>query len=171
MARARRVRLLALDVDGVLTDGGMYYGPAGEVLKKFNTRDGMGLQLVREAGLCVALVTGEDSPIVRSRAAKLRLEDVFCGIQDKLACLDALLERLGLAREQVAYVGDDVNDLPVLQVVGLAVAVADAARAVRAVCHYVTARPGGAGAVREVCELLLAAPHVDNARALLEQVY
>lgn len=169
-ARARRVQLLALDVDGVLTDAGMYYGPDGEMLKKFNTRDAMGLALIRREGLRVALITGEDSPIVRSRAAKLRIDDVFCGAADKLACLDSLLARLGLGREQVAYVGDDVNDLPVLEAVGLAVAVADAARVVRQVSHYVTHRRGGEGAVREVCELLLAARRLDDLDSLVDWV-
>jgi YrbI family 3-deoxy-D-manno-octulosonate 8-phosphate phosphatase len=170
LERARRVRLLAVDVDGVLTDGGMYYGSSGEVMKKFNTRDAMGLALVRLDGMRVALITGEDSPIARARAAKLRIEDVFCGIDDKLECLDRLLAATGLSRDQVAYVGDDVNDLPVLEAVGLAVAVADAVRAVRQVAHYVTARPGGGGAVREACELLLAARHLSDSRALRDWV-
>ena len=170
LSRARRVKLLAVDVDGVLTDGGMYYGPTGEMLKKFNTRDAMGLELVRAAGVGVAVISGEDSPIVVRRAEKMRVSDVFCGIRDKLACLDALLEQRGLRREEVAYIGDDVNDLPVLEAVGLAVAVADAVSRVRSACHYVTARRGGEGAVREVCELLLAARQVADDRALLEAV-
>jgi 3-deoxy-D-manno-octulosonate 8-phosphate phosphatase (KDO 8-P phosphatase) len=155
--RARRVRLLCVDVDGVLTDAGMYYGPDGEVLKKFNTRDGMGLARVREAGIAVALISGEDSAIVHARAAKLNIDDVFCGASNKRAAVDELCTRRGLELEDVAYIGDDLNDLSALECVGLACAVADAADPVLAAAHYVTTRRGGDGAVRELCELLIAA--------------
>jgi YrbI family 3-deoxy-D-manno-octulosonate 8-phosphate phosphatase len=155
--RARNVRLLCVDVDGVLTDAGMYYGPDGEVLKKFNTRDGMGLARVREVGIAVAIVSREQSAIVHARAAKLRIEDVLTGVLDKRAALDSLCQRFGVAAEQVAFIGDDVNDLPALECVGLACAVADAMEPVKAVAHYVTQKRGGDGAVREVCELLIAA--------------
>ena len=155
--RARKVRLLCVDVDGVLTDAGMYYGPDGEVLKKFNTRDGMGLARVREAGVAVAIVSGEDSAIVHARAAKLNIDDVFVGAKDKRAAVDDLCARHGLALDEVAFVGDDLNDLPALACVGLACAVADAADAVLACAHYVSRRRGGEGAVREICELLIAA--------------
>lgn len=153
--RARRVRLLCVDVDGVLTDAGMYYGRDGEVLKKFNTRDGMGLARVRAAGVAVAIISGEDSAIVHARAAKLRIDDVFCGAADKLVAIDDLCARHGLRRDEVAFIGDDLNDLSALERVGLACAVADAADPVQAVAHYVTRRRGGDGAVREVCELLV----------------
>jgi YrbI family 3-deoxy-D-manno-octulosonate 8-phosphate phosphatase len=149
--------LLCVDVDGVLTDAGMYYGPDGEVLKKFNTRDGLGLARVREAGIAVALISGEDSAIVHARAAKLRIDDVFVGITDKRVIVDELRARHALALDEVAFIGDDLNDLPALECVGLACAVADAADPVLAVAHYVTRRRGGDGAVREVCELLVAA--------------
>ena len=155
--RARNVRLLCVDVDGVLTDAGMYYGPDGEVMKKFNTRDGMGLARVRAAGVAVAIISGEDSAIVHARAAKLQIDDVFSGIADKRAVVDELCAGKGLALEQVAYIGDDLNDLPALECVGLPCAVADAAAQVKAVAAYVTERRGGDGAVREVCELLMAA--------------
>ena len=155
--RARSVRLLCVDVDGVLTDAGMYYGPDGEVLKKFNTRDGMGLARVRDAGVAVAIVSGEDSAIVHARAAKLKIDDVFSGVANKRAVLDELCMRKDLRLEEVAFIGDDLNDLPALECVGLACAVADAAEPVLAVAHYVTQRRGGDGAVREVCELLIAA--------------
>jgi len=151
------VRLLCVDVDGVLTDAGMYYGPDGEVLKKFNTRDGMGLARVREAGVALAIISGEDSAIVHARAAKLRIDDVFCNASNKRVALDELCLKHGLELEQVAFIGDDLNDLPALECVGLACAVADAAEPVQAIAHYVTQRRGGDGAVREVCELLLAA--------------
>jgi len=148
--------LLCVDVDGVLTDAGMYYGPDGEVLKKFNTRDGMGLARVRAAGVAVAIISGEDSAIVHARAAKLRIDDVFCGAADKLVAIDDLCSRHGLQRDEVAFIGDDLNDLTALERVGFACAVADAADPVQAVAHYVTRRRGGDGAVREVCELLVA---------------
>jgi 3-deoxy-D-manno-octulosonate 8-phosphate phosphatase (KDO 8-P phosphatase) len=155
--RARRVRLLCVDVDGVLTDAGMYYGADGEVLKKFNTRDGMGLTRVRQAGVAVALISGEDSAIVHARAAKLNIDDVFTGVANKRAAIDELRTRKKLDLDEVAFIGDDLNDLPALKCVGLACAVADAAEPVKAVAHYVTQRRGGDGAVREVCELLIAA--------------
>src|SRR6202048_3721816 len=119
-SRARSVRLLCVDVDGVLTDAGMYYGPDGEVLKKFNTRDGMGLARVREAGVAVAIISGEDSPIVHARAAKLKIDDVFTGVADKLEIVRSLCVRHKLDLQAVAYVGDDLNDLAAMQNVGLA---------------------------------------------------
>jgi YrbI family 3-deoxy-D-manno-octulosonate 8-phosphate phosphatase len=148
---------LCVDVDGVLTDAGMYYGPDGEVLKKFNTRDGMGLARVREAGVAVAIISGEDSAIVHARAAKLKIDDVYCNAANKRFAIDALCDKHGLDLDQVAFIGDDLNDLPALECVGLACAVADAAEPVRDVAHYVTNRRGGDGAVREVCELVIAA--------------
>lgn len=151
------MRLLCVDVDGVLTDAGMYYGPAGEVLKKFNTRDGMGLERVRQVGVAVAIISGEDSAIVHARATKLKIDDVFCGAKDKRAAIDELCARHQLELQDVAFIGDDLNDLPALECVGLACAVADAAEPVKAVAHYVTQRRGGDAAVREVCELLIAA--------------
>ena len=151
------MRLLCVDVDGVLTDAGMYYGPGGEVLKKFNTRDGMGLARVREAGIAVAIISGEDSAIVHARAAKLKIDDVFSGVSNKRTVVDELCVRQNLKLDEVAFIGDDLNDLPALECVGLACAVADAAEPVKAVAHYITQQRGGDGAVREVCELLIAA--------------
>jgi YrbI family 3-deoxy-D-manno-octulosonate 8-phosphate phosphatase len=149
--------LLCVDVDGVLTDAGMYYGADGEVLKKFNTRDGMGLARVRAAGIAVAIVSSEDSAIVHARAAKLRIDDVVCGASDKRLAVDELCASHALVLSEVAFIGDDLNDLPALECVGLACAVADAAEPVLAQAHYITQRRGGDGAVREVCELLIAA--------------
>jgi 3-deoxy-D-manno-octulosonate 8-phosphate phosphatase (KDO 8-P phosphatase) len=135
----------------------MYYGPDGEVLKKFNTRDGMGLARVREAGVAVAIISGEDSAIVHARAAKLNIDDVFCNVSNKRLKIDELCGKHRIGLDEVAFIGDDLNDLPALQCVGLACAVADAAEPVQAVAHYVTQRRGGDGAVREVCELLISA--------------
>lgn len=151
----RRIRALALDVDGVLTDGGMYYGPGGEGMKRFNVKDGMGLRLVLEAGIAVALISGEESEILRRRAEKLKITDVFVGVEDKLKTLEAFLEARKIALEETAYVGDDVNDLPAMQKVGVPVAVADAVPEVRKAARWVTTRRGGEAAVREVCDALL----------------
>ena len=151
------MRLLCVDVDGVLTDAGMYYGPDGEVLKKFNTRDGMGLERVRDAGVAVAIISGENSAIVHARAAKLKIDDVFCNVSNKRTAIDELCSKHSLRLDQVAFIGDDLNDLPALECVGFACAVADAADPVLAIAHYVTQRRGGDGAVREICELLISA--------------
>jgi 3-deoxy-D-manno-octulosonate 8-phosphate phosphatase (KDO 8-P phosphatase) len=157
--RAAQVQLLCVDVDGVLTDAGMYYGPDGEVMKKFNTRDAMGLARIREAGVAVAIISGEDSAIVHARAAKLKIDDVFCGASNKRLAIDELCSRHGLDLEQVAFIGDDLNDLPALECVGLPCAVADAAEQVKRTAVFITERRGGDGAVRELCEFLIAARH------------
>ena len=151
------MRLLCVDVDGVLTDAGMYYGPDGEVLKKFNTRDGMGLARVQQAGVAVAIISGEDSAIVHARAAKLKIDEVFSGVANKLDVVKDLTASHNLAPDEVAYIGDDVNDLAAMKCVGLACAVADAAAPIKAIAHYVTQQRGGDAAVREVCELIIAA--------------
>jgi YrbI family 3-deoxy-D-manno-octulosonate 8-phosphate phosphatase len=153
----KRVRALVLDVDGVLTDGGMYYGPNGEGLKRFHVKDGMGLRLVLEAGIAVALISGEASEILRRRAEKLKIADVFIGVEDKLKTLEGFLAARKIAFEEAAYVGDDVNDLPPMGKVGLPVAVADAVPPVRKIAKWVTSRRGGDAAVREVCDAILAA--------------
>jgi YrbI family 3-deoxy-D-manno-octulosonate 8-phosphate phosphatase len=153
----KRVRALVLDVDGVLTDGGMYYGPGGEGLKRFNVKDGMGLRLVLEAGIAVALISGEASEILKRRAEKLRIADVFIGVEDKLKTLEGFLAARKIAFEDTAYVGDDVNDLAAMGKVGLPVAVADAVPQVLKAARWITSRRGGDAAVREVCDAILAA--------------
>ena len=157
--RARKVRLVAMDVDGVLTDAGMYYTENGDELKKFNTRDGMGIARVRTAGLKTAILTGESTKLVERRGAKLRIDHVFIGVSDKLTCMRSLLNDLGLTLDQVAYIGDDVNDYELLCHVGLAVAVRDASRLPKSVAHLITEAKGGEGAVRELCEIILEAQH------------
>jgi len=156
-ARARKIKLVAMDVDGVLTDAGMYYTENGDELKKFNTRDGMGVALVREAGLKTAILTRENTRMVERRGAKMRIDHVYIGITDKLTCMNTLLEQLGLTLEQVAYIGDDVNDYELLCHVGLAAAVHDASRLPKSVAHLITEAKGGEGAVRELCEIILEA--------------
>jgi 3-deoxy-D-manno-octulosonate 8-phosphate phosphatase (KDO 8-P phosphatase) len=144
-----------MDVDGVLTDAGMYYADNGDELKKFNTRDGQGIALARELGIRTAILTGETTKLVTRRAEKLRVDHLRQGVKDKRAALLEILTTEDLSPEQACYVGDDLNDLGVLEMVGLAVVVSDAMRSPRKLAHYVTATRGGEGAIREVCEMIL----------------
>lgn len=155
--RFGRIRIVIMDVDGVLTDGAMYYAEHGDELKRFHTRDGVGIRLLHESGIATALVTGEQTTMVARRAAKLRIAEVHQGVQDKWATVASLLARHGLSPSQACFIGDDVGDLEALRGVGLAIAVADAIPAVLETAHYVTQRRGGEGAVREVCDLILSA--------------
>ncbi|MDH6058052.1 KdsC family phosphatase [Umezakia ovalisporum] len=150
--RLAQIKLLALDVDGVLTDGGLYYTETGEELKKFNVKDGMGLKLIMQAGIQVAIITNSTSPTVLHRAKKLGISHVFLGAEDKLSVLENLCQQLHINLEQVAYIGDDINDLPVLKAVGCPLTVADAIPENLSVAIYVTKKLGGCGAVREVCD-------------------
>jgi YrbI family 3-deoxy-D-manno-octulosonate 8-phosphate phosphatase len=147
--------MLAMDVDGVLTDAGMYYSETGDELKKFNTRDGMGIKMLQFAGIITAFITKEKTAIVERRGAKLEVPEVHQGIDDKLSMLTRIMEKYGLKMDQVAYVGDDLNDLAALKAVGFSAAPADAMPAVRKSVHYVCAKRGGEGAVREVADLIL----------------
>jgi len=153
--RAARVRLVVLDVDGVLTDGRLYFGPDGEALKVFDVRDGHGVRLLREAGLGVALLSGRASPIVARRASELDITPVMQGERDKLAGLNRLLAATGVVAADCAYMGDDWPDLPVMALVGFAAAVADAAPEVRRAAHWIAQADGGRGAVRALAEFLL----------------
>ena len=155
--RARRVRLLVLDVDGVMTDGRLHITAQGEETKVFHVRDGSGIVAVQRAGIAVAIISGRDSAAVTRRASELGIRHVFQGIADKRAALDALLAQLGLTADALACVGDDTPDVPMLERAALAVAVADAHPTARAAAHWITPSPGGHGAVREVCDLLLSA--------------
>lgn len=157
-ARAGAVRLVVSDVDGVLTDAGVYYSAQGEELKRFSMRDGMGVELLRDAGIRTAWMTREQSALVAARARKLRIEDLWMGQLDKREALPQLVTALGYRLEQVAYIGDDVNDLGVMQWVaeaGLAVCPVDAVAKVAASAHFVTSARGGHGAFRELCDLIL----------------
>ena len=151
------MRLLVLDVDGVMTDGRLYYGATGELGKSFHARDGFGIKAVLAAGLGVAVISGRHSPATEQRCLELGIPHVLLGVADKGAALAQLLESLALTPAQCIAVGDDAGDLPLLQRVGLAVAVADAHPSALALAHRRTRLPGGAGAVREVCDWLLAA--------------
>lgn len=156
-ARAKDVELLVLDVDGVLTDGGLYYGAEGEQLKRFDVKDGHGLVLAHLAGLRAAILTARRSAIVEKRAAELFIDPVLQGHRDKRAGLAELLARAKVPAGRCAYVGDDLNDLPALTQVRLAACPADAVEEVRGRCHLVAAAPGGRGAVREILEVILRA--------------
>jgi len=157
----RDIRLVVFDVDGVLTDGRLYFLPDGTELKVFHVRDGLGIRRLREAGIEVAVISGRESPLVVRRMQSLGVEHVHQGSDDKLSVFHALLTELQLAPEQTACVGDDVLDLPVMRAAGLGVAVADAHPEVRAAADWVTRLEGGRGAAREVCDRLLAARHGD----------
>lgn len=157
-----QVKLLALDVDGVLTDGGLYYTEAGEELKKFNVKDGMGIKLLLQGGIEVALITTSVSSSVQYRARKLGIPHVFLGAEDKLSVLKELCEQLKVELEQVAYVGDDINDVPVMEEVGCPLTVADAMEGNLACAIYISSRVGGSGAVREICELIIATQGPDS---------
>ncbi|MEC9483925.1 MAG: HAD hydrolase family protein [Halomonas sp.] len=153
--QARHVRLLVLDVDGVMTDGQLYFQADGQETKAFSTQDGQGIKLLQRSGVQVAIVTGRESPMVSRRAAALGIEHVIQGRDDKLEVLKTLLPRLGLTFEQVAYCGDDLPDLLCIRQAGLGISVPNAPTYIREQADWVTERPGGFGAVREVCDGLL----------------
>ena len=156
--RARAIRYLLTDSDGVLTDNGVYYTPAGEEMKRFSIRDGMGVERLRKfAAVDVGIITGEHSGPVQRRAEKLAITELHQGIKDKTAVLWDILIRQRLNPEQVAYIGDDTNDVEVMKVVGLAACPADATPVAQAVAHYICDNRGGYGAFREVAELIIAA--------------
>ena len=155
MARAAKIRVAAFDVDGTLTDGRLWYGEDGRETKVFHVHDGLGLKRLQANGVQVALITARISHPVALRAEELEIAHVYQGQGDKRACLEALLDALRLAPEQAAFVGDDLPDLPPMHIAGLAVAVANAHPWVAADAHWQTRLPGGMGAAREVCDLIL----------------
>lgn len=157
-SRAYRVRLVLMDVDGVLTDGRIWYvpGPSGlEEVKSFDVTDGAGIVLAHKGGLETGIVSGRDSPGVRHRAAELGIREVHLGVRDKAAVVDALAESKSLFTDEIAFIGDEIVDLPAMRRVGLPVAVANASKEVKAHAAYVTKANGGQGAVREALELIL----------------
>lgn len=164
--RAARIRLAAFDVDGTLTDGRITLDSDGRESKSFHVADGLGLRQLGEFGITVALVTARGGSVVAARARELGITQVHVEVRDKLACVDAMASQLGIGRESVAFMGDDLPDLQVLTAVGLAVAPADAHPWVRERVHWRTRLAGGHGAAREVCDLLLAAGgHADSVLA------
>ena len=155
--RAAGVRMIVFDVDGVLTDGSLFFGDDGQEYKAFNSRDGHGIKMLRASGVEPAIITGRTSQVVLFRARNLGIVHLFQGADDKLEALAKLLADTGLTSEQIAYMGDDVVDLPVLRRAGLAITVPDAPGEVKARCHYITGAAAGRGAAREACELIMRA--------------
>ena len=155
LARARRIRLIGFDVDGTLTDGRLVYGSDGQDNKAFHVQDGMGLVLLREAGVQVALVTARTSAEVERRGRELRLPHVYTGERGKLACMQRIAGELGLGMDEVAFMGDDLTDLAAMRAAGLAIAPANAHPWALEVAHWTTRRCGGEGAGRDACDLLL----------------
>jgi len=156
-ARPARIKLLVLDVDGVLTDGGLYYGPSGEEVKRFHVHDGLAIVAARRAALGIAVISGRTSAAVAQRMGELGISEVHQGVERKVTVLDALLARLGLDARDAAAMGDDLSDLPLMRRVGLGLAPSNAAPEVRRAAHWVSRHRGGDGAVREAIELLLRA--------------
>lgn len=155
--RAARIKLVAFDIDGVMTDGGLHYTDDGGELKTFNVQDGLGLKFMQRAGIELAIVTGRTSGVVAARAADLGIEHVYQGVANKRAAVGGLLEKLGLHWHDCAFMGDDVIDLPAMTQCGLAIAPANARPIVKEYAHAVTDAAGGHGAVREAIEFILAA--------------
>lgn len=151
----KKVKCVLTDSDGVLTDGGMYYSEHGDELKKFNTKDGMGFKLLREAGIITGIITGENIELVRRRAQKMKVNEVYLGIQDKMKILNEISTKYNLKYEEIAYIGDDINDLEVIKTVGLGCTVNDGMQCVKDVAKIITKSKGGEGAVREVVETIL----------------
>ena len=163
--KARLIKLAVFDVDGVMTDGGLLFGNDGQEYKIFNVRDGLGLVMLKEAGILTAAITGRESEIVTHRLGELRINYIFQGVKDKKQCLQDLCNKTNIIANQCSYTGDDMVDLPAFSVAGLSIAVADAHERVRRSADWITNNPGGKGAVREVCELLL------DSQGLLNPLY
>lgn len=163
-SRLKLIRLVAFDVDGVMTDGGLYYSDSGEEFKRFNSLDGQGMKMLKASGVEIAIITGRSSRCVKARAQNLGIEHVYQGVGNKLEAMVDLLDKVKLTRDAAAYMGDDVVDLTVMRHVGLSICVPDAPHLVREHSSYVTQRSGGHGAVREVCELIMSAQGTLNAQ-------
>ncbi len=157
LEKAAGIRLIIFDVDGVLTDGSLLFSEMGEEHKLFNARDGHGIKMAQAAGIEIAILSGRQSSAVGKRMAGLGVKHVYQGLEEKVPAFEALIADLGITPTQAAYVGDDVIDLPVMTRVGLAIAVQDAHPLVRQHAHWQTSQPGGRGAAREVCEMVMEA--------------
>ncbi|MFI4938869.1 MAG: KdsC family phosphatase [Burkholderiales bacterium] len=157
VARATRVRLLIFDVDGILTDGSLHYGPVGEIMKTFNVLDGLGIKLLQQSGIVTALITARNSDIVARRAADLGINHVRQAVHDKKTAFEQLLNHTAIAAQDSGFIGDDLIDLPVLLRAGFGASVPNGHSEVRARAHYVTQAHGGRGAVRELCDFILRA--------------
>lgn len=155
--RALHVTHIFLDVDGVMTDGTIIYGESGRELKTFDVKDGVGIKLAQKAGLEFVVITGRESHILLQRCRELGINDVHQKNWDKITLVNEILKQKNIGLHQIAYMGDDIVDLPVMKRVGLAAAPADCVQEIREICHFITTRPGGRGAVRELIELILKA--------------
>ncbi len=164
LTRAKSVRLIAFDVDGIMTDGGLYLSDSGEEFKRFNSLDGHGLKMLRASGVEPAIITGRTSRCVELRAKNLGITYLYQGVENKLAAMQDLLGKLNLGMDAAAFMGDDVVDLPVMRRAALAITVPEAPQVVRSHSHYITSRQGGYGAVREVCELLMSTQNTLDAQ-------
>ncbi|ATD07998.1 MULTISPECIES: 3-deoxy-manno-octulosonate-8-phosphatase KdsC [Pseudoalteromonas] len=153
--KAKQIKLLICDIDGVFSDGRIYLGNNGEELKAFNTKDGFGIKALIDSGIEVAVITGRHSQIVQQRMTSLNVTYIYQGQENKLVAYDELKTKLNLSDDEIAYIGDDGPDLPVMEQVGFAVAVNDAHPLVKRIAHYTTLMPGGFGAVRELTDLLM----------------
>lgn len=155
--KAANIKLVIFDVDGVLTNGSLFYGDDGQEYKAFHSRDGHGMKMLQKSGVDIGIITGRTSKVVDHRMANLGIKHVYQGQQEKLPAFIELIEKLGIDSSEVAYVGDDVVDLPIMKRVGLAIAVADAHHLVTQHAHWQTPHGGGQGAARDVCELIMEA--------------
>jgi len=164
---AKKIKLLLLDVDGVLTDGRLYYGNSGEEMKAFNIQDGLGIKLLQQGGIQVGIITGRVSKLVQRRATELGINPVIQGREDKLTALNELMLTANLSLDEVAFVGDDLPDLAVIKKVGLGITVANGSTTLKSAADWQTTKKGGDGAIREVAEMLLSCQ--DNLAHLLEQ--
>ena len=153
--KAKQIRLVIFDVDGVLTDGSLFIGDDGQEYKAFNSRDGHGMKMLQQNGVEIAIITGRTSNVVKHRVADLGIKHVYQGQLDKTKAFTEILEKLQLNTEQIAYVGDDVVDLPVMRKVGMAIAVQDAHELVKQHSHWIAKSCGGRGAARDVCEMIM----------------
>jgi 3-deoxy-D-manno-octulosonate 8-phosphate phosphatase (KDO 8-P phosphatase) len=157
LERLGGLKLLSLDTDGVLTDGGLYYTDDGEELRKFNVKDGMGIKRAQAAGVKIAIITASSTPSIAHRGQSLGVDYVFLDCQEKLSTLVRICDEMGIDLDQVGHVGDDLNDLPVLETVGCPMTVSDATDEAIAAALFVSKKKGGEGAVREICDLIVAA--------------
>jgi len=162
---AKNIKLLICDVDGVLTKGELYLDNSSQELKAFNVKDGLGLKLLQKAGVEIAIITGRNSPIVERRMAELGIEHVYQGQRDKIAAYNELLGKLGLNADEVAYIGDDLPDLPLIKRSALGIAVADAHFSTREKANWITFNDGGCGAIRDVTDMIL------DAKGLLDDIH
>ena len=157
LEKAAEIKLVVFDVDGVLTDGSLFIGDDGQEYKAFNSKDGHGMRMLQDAGVDIAIITGRVSRVVEHRVKDLGIKHVYQGKRQKLPAFEELLEKVGLSPDEVAYVGDDVVDLPVMSKVGLAICVQDGHPFVKKHAHWITEHGGGRGAGRDVCEMILQA--------------